>query len=235
MKKVIFGAMALVFIGLVMNSCNKEDLAIKGIKNFDYVGEEHNLRIKPLMESLVKMNKKSAYKTLEKDSKTKSGSETNVERELLNCVPCNAINDPEVYLNELYSQLNMKVIVYNELSNILGRLDKDFNSLSELENWIENRKPYINRNFSGKEKEQVVAFYSTLLHSANFWAPKNENGQGGYDQFVAENGKAWGWKNWLKVAACDAVGAVGGAILGNWPGAVVGGVVASACSAINQA
>lgn len=98
------------------------------------------------MESLVGKSKKESYKSIENKVYNKSNS--SVERSLLDCVPCNSINDPIVYLHNLNKKLNINNLTLNKLVS-------DFNSLDEFNTWIDSRKQYIYVKFTGTDLEQV--------------------------------------------------------------------------------
>lgn len=84
----------------------------------------------------------------------------------------------------------------------------------------------IGTNFSQKEKDAILVFFSVLVRSNEYWNSDNE------DVELLRKGKKW---NWWRTGICDGLVAVVGAIFaGPVVGALIGGVACSAGDALAQ-
>ncbi|MDO5104270.1 hypothetical protein [Capnocytophaga sp.] len=123
---------------------------------------------------------------------------------------------------------------------VLDFLNSNKLTLTEILEEVKKRESIAAEKFKQDELEGIYAFYSTLKHSAKYWAPKKEGGEGDFDNFTAKQYQASYAKtarmahiNRWKVGGCDAVGALVGCRGGVW-GAVITGAGASAISVIMQ-
>jgi hypothetical protein len=104
-------------------------------------------------------------------------------------------------------------------------------SLSEIKSGIQQREAQATEK--GLSESDLSTYYSCLAigkHSADFWLPKVQGGQGGASHFPEE---LYGKPDWFKVVSCDFVG-MGVGSMGGPGGAVVGAAGASAISPIMQ-
>lgn len=134
----------------------------------------------------------------------------------------------------------MKEDVQNEVYEVLDFLESNDLTLTQIVEEIVNREILAEQKFEQDDLETIYSFYSTLRHSANYWAPESEGGEGGFDSFINTQSKTNHSKssqmkkiNWWKVGGCDAVGALVGCRGGFW-GAVIVGAGASVISIIMQ-
>jgi hypothetical protein len=141
--------------------------------------------------------------------------------------------------NQVY--VDTKDIIVNEVNEVLSFLESNDLKLDQIIEEIEKREKLVEDKFDEADFETIYSFYSTMRHSVNYWAPSNEGGEGGFDNFVNIQSKTNYSKslqmkskiNWWKVGGCDAVGALVGCRGGIW-GAVITGAGASVISIIMQ-
>lgn len=136
----------------------------------------------------------------------------------------------------IYARKNIQ----DEVNEVLDFLDSNELTLTGILEEIKKREIIATKKFKQDELESIYSFYSTLRHSAKYWAPEKEGGEGGFDNYATKQYQA-GYSitarkaeiTWWKVGACDAIGALVGCRGGFW-GAVITGAGASAISIIMQ-
>jgi len=232
--------MSIITFALVMMvsfNTNAQSLKVK-------VGEQHNIDLEEILKQLSGPIENSKTVNIEdkrlevvKIAKSKYGKEFYPLIDQLS-----TFNDPYELLNSFKDRMSNEL--YNQVYSDLEQI-KRLNSEFEINNYISIRKSMktMGEPLAANEASYYNNFLSVLEYSNSFWYSKKGENILAKKGVSLENSKVA--KNdikWWKVLACDAVGAVGGAIvagastsgLGTGAGAVVGAVVASGCSAINQ-
>ncbi len=129
-------------------------------------------------------------------------------------------------------------LVSSELLDVIHFLETCDANLFKMLEEIDHRESLVDFEFREKNSEIIYSFFATLKFSLKFWAPINEGGEGRvqryYDEFEGDQEELNDRIVWWKVAACDAVGAAVGAILGGGKGALVTSLGASSISIIMQ-
>jgi gamma-glutamylcyclotransferase (GGCT)/AIG2-like uncharacterized protein YtfP len=188
-------------------------------QNFDDIGLKHNQLMKELIEHFGS--------DVTKDNVAELSSNYLTNKEEYKSVSFTKFKDystPDVMLEELKDEISTES--YNITKQDIESLEamKDYNEVAE---YVEERRQSVELNEG--DKSIYLSFLSVLKHSAYLWDENGENA----GQNIGGNGIN-AKINWWKVAGCDAVGAIGGGIIGGGNGALVGACVASACSGINQ-
>lgn len=219
--------LSLAFVFLIISSLFSA-FKTESVKTFanpmEKIGIEHNKIIKDLLPKVTKKgwSKTQAIEEVIKWGKDNGDTFHNTSRNY---------TDPYALLKEY----NLPSDLEDEVKSSMDAFSKCQN-YSEVETLVNTRLSLVNDKFSGQKLEAVQAYLAVVKHSSKLWFSKELGGEDASSTLVLfppVGGQNYGVKPW-KVLLCDGVGALGGAMLGGGPGAVVGGCVSSACSLINQ-
>lgn len=255
--KILKSSIFIAIFGIALWSCNKSENLVSG-KQFENpnenIGKEHNRLLPIVLENLDVSNKSQSINIINQrlkeinksiSEKENSSKAVNINEIIINYT---SYKSPEDYFAE-YSTLtnmesddndyeNLSQAAKSEIQNVIEYVsEKDWN-LNELTNYLTSQEQLLNgKNYNDFDKSSLFSYYATYRHSIEFWAPINQGGQGGLDNFISENNintpEGWDNVNWWKTGGVDAIGALMGA-RGGWIGALIGCVGASAISVIMQ-
>ena len=262
--KIKLAVISSLILGVFFfNSCETNDnteIDGQSIENpFEKVGIEHNNLVKEILSSLEGKNREEKINFTNKYLSDKIETDKK-SRSIYSVINYNSeIQDYEVYndpkkLYQSFLSVGSKNKSFNsksffiaskeniqyEVNEVLDLLESNDLTLDEIINEVDRREKLVSDKFDEEDFETIYSFYSTMRHSFTYWAPTDQGGEGGFDNFVSNysNKSQTSAKvkkiNWWKVGGCDVVGALVGCRGGFW-GAVIVGAGASVISIIMQA
>jgi hypothetical protein len=201
---------------------------------FDYVGKEHNEGLKYLMSKITDYKDRPSFVTQAKavlsekfPSQYMAGFDHIVQFKTME----DALN---------YSKKSNSPALHQEIESVISLLKISLN-VEEIWSNIENRETRDYSFLSQKEKDNYLAFLSTVKHSAGFWLPVENGGENGLQNLLIpirsgndNQGEEIRAIKWYKVILQDALGTVVGGAIGGPAGAVAGLVAQSLGEVISQ-